>query len=156
MPDVFRRRQWIVRLVRASMVCCALLIVACVQSFFVSETWSLHIGGGSVGFQIVRGRFLYVNLDVTHSNDWSWPNNRISLDRPDIRIWPEWNVRRWDDETALGFGFVYFPDEYTVAVVPLWAMILATALPPLRWLTHPLRDRRQLFGHCTGCGYDLR
>jgi hypothetical protein len=63
----------------------------------------------------------------------------------------------------LGFGIDSraFPGKfvtvYTDTTVPLWPLVLLTAVGPTAWLRRRLRDRhRTRHGLCLTCGYDLR
>ena len=45
--------------------------------------------------------------------------------------------------------------SWKAVAVPLWAVVAASAAPPLVWLVRRLRAGRPP-GHCRQCGYDLR
>ena len=42
------------------------------------------------------------------------------------------------------------------AVLPDWFLLLLAVILPIRWLVAFTRNKRQLLGHCSSCGYDLR
>ena len=72
-----------------------------------------------------------------------------------------------DAANRLGFGLdsnilaqppmqPFFRRDYSV-IVPVWFVLLVTAIVPLRFGRHWLRRRRRIRrGHCAECGYDLR
>ncbi|HXE55277.1 MAG TPA: hypothetical protein VN541_19795 [Tepidisphaeraceae bacterium] len=44
----------------------------------------------------------------------------------------------------------------SITVVPFYPMVIASALPPLAWVTMGVRRRRRRrLGLCPACGYDL-
>lgn len=68
----------------------------------------------------------------------------------------------WEHWRFGGFVWVRWatPNRSTsisLAIVPMWPIILLTAMPPLAWLTDFRRRRaRRRVGLCRRCGYDLR
>jgi hypothetical protein len=75
-----------------------------------------------------------------------------------INLAPSW------DDTVLGFSRHMTPHTYSetwqthgywqpAMAIPLWPLIIVSALPWLRWLHQ--RNRRLARGHCLRCGYDL-
>ena len=80
-------------------------------------------------------------------------------------------TRPWNSTTRvelLGFRFFYAEEgssrfEYFVlgfwkVIVPMWMILMVTAVPPLLWLAAPRlrRRRRARKGLCPSCCYDLR
>jgi hypothetical protein len=63
-----------------------------------------------------------------------------------------------------GFEYFYSPGApqtneigERAIIVPIWSIVLLTALLPLIWLRRQMRLRgHELTGRCTVCGYDLR
>jgi hypothetical protein len=47
-------------------------------------------------------------------------------------------------------------EEVRYLYVPIWFMILITAIFPIIALRQSARERRILAGRCAKCGYDLR
>jgi hypothetical protein len=76
-------------------------------------------------------------------------------------IYPAMHLRS-PDPSFLGFKFYrswnrQSPSYIWQFVVPLWSMLVVSALlPAARTIRWHVRERRPLIGQCPSCGYDLR
>ena len=156
-----------------SLVLCATTAVLLVRSYIVSDVFSWHTLGtfkdapADRSWDVATGRG---GLLV------QWLDGRLGGGGPPPRFW------RWQTDKPMSVGggahlkhfwqrrgFNYSSDGpmsrdgrmgHHVAAVPLWFIVLTTAMLPAWWLAQ-LRRRRTLRrraaeGRCLACGYDLR
>jgi hypothetical protein len=162
-----------------SLLACLPAAALWVRSLRVTETvsWSRHRAGGSV--LIGHGRLVCYQFRMTPA----WQDVKDE----GLRVWREpgetnddighFLTRGGKDFTpplgsafepklGAGTGGFWFHagilDGWSrrAVMVPLWFLVLATALPPLHWLLVLRRRRsREVLarqGRCAECGYDLR
>jgi hypothetical protein len=91
-------------------VCCVLVIVLWVRSYFIAERLHLPIGSNkSIAFASKQGRFFVLSyLNVSQPNAWKTGLYRHST--TDEESFPSWDVA---DYSRLGFGILHEP-PYTI------------------------------------------
>jgi hypothetical protein len=151
-----RRRNGFNRAAVASALVAGILLVLIIRGWFVSDTFCIASPNAVWQMQLHRGGLLLYVVDWGRARGMIATNAIWTRERPAAtRVWPEWNVKGWDDDLLLGFGLTA-GDGFTVTRVPLLYLLLLSTILPLWWWRHPLRRRPQRFNICTGCGYDLR
>lgn len=161
------------------LVACAVLILLWGRSYFVTEKFwvtrrlpAMLPGefGDSSTLTISQGsvRWLRLRADDVTSPRFSigWQHESLGIDSEPI--WPSW----WTlpTRTVVGFhaskqaspavAFRAVPAHVIVVVLPLWSLVLLTAILPFaraarRWRTSRELDRRVDDNFCIACGYDL-
>jgi hypothetical protein len=154
-----------------SLVLCVSTAALWVRSYGAPEEFVWHGHDGDVGFFATQqGTALFA---ANRGPREVWPAEWYGLRHTrDPRAFPvvaalsrmhSLSIDRGDEYVMWsrgGFGWYYYQPRsrgYSLrrAIVPFWALTLATAMLPIGWVAHRLHARRSArLGLCT-CGYDL-
>ena len=149
-----RKRAWLSEINIACLVFAVALAAGYVRSHWRSDAFSwltthgvwqlqLHRGGVFITFaEFPRSRGINLKPWITEHSDVAY-------------VWAESNVGGWSRQLVMGCGFVP-GNGYSAVRVPMWMIFITLMLYPIWWYQHPQRRRREQFGICFGCGYDLR
>ena len=122
------------------LVVCVILAVVMVSSHYVEASliYDWHAvclsGGGAM--------FIRLPMYARGVGGWLWSLNTYG----------RWSRITYERQNRWWFQFASEGVYGSIAVIPLWAPLLAVAVPTA-WLWR--RDRRHPPGNCQRCGYDL-
>ena len=169
-----RMRCWSYTLLSAaSFMLCLATCVVWARSYSTSERFVngypkprlvvvVVAGGLSVGWYRMERPGIEYLIQREYDRDALLHHESNSKDKPEYPIYD--SPRTFANRMGFGWDAGSFDSFHTgevvrrIAIVPLWGIVVATALPPALWLRSWRRRRRTRSrgGLCPACGYDLR
>jgi hypothetical protein len=149
------------------LILCVVVVAMWVRSF-AAETILVESRRGQlllIGIKLVPAKVVRqarddASLDMFLSNLTSPPStiNGAPVPRPaEQRFLGFLLIKGEQGEIAVPNSNIFWTPPFWVVGVPYWALALASAAVPLRWLWIRRRtERRRRRNLCTACGYDLR
>lgn len=145
-------RRWIFVFASAiSLLLCLILLYTWIRSY-LPQHWTLDSSDGRLLFILWEG-----NLPDGGMQRYN-PGSKDAF-RGVTDLWQA--MSRTSDNKWLGFGYstgwVMRYIHVRIVAIPIWFLVILTAILPTLWFLALRRHRNRLkFGHCLQCGYDLR